>query len=160
TAVFSLAASHAEYRPGQVTFDGTNVQIDVTSLGSHTQGQLVFQLVKGDSDAASTVTLTEPTSTVDPQGTAGPAFPVTSLFAQPGAALDLAGLTASTTLQLVVQHVRVENTTGIYTAEVAVQNNGAAVNRQVAVVFQGLPAGVTLANPSGTDGSGAPYVNF
>jgi hypothetical protein len=56
--------------------------------------------------------------------------------------------------------VRFDSTTGRYVAEMQLRNEGAAVGRTVAVVFEDLPAGVTLLDPDGTDDFGNAYVDM
>ena len=39
--------------PGLVTFDGTTVRVDLTSLGGLVQGRLLFQMINSDADTGS-----------------------------------------------------------------------------------------------------------
>lgn len=70
TAVFSLAGEVAEYQPGTVRYDGTRVEIDVTSLGDLTSADLVFQFINSDSDDGSIVALGTVTSIINASGLA------------------------------------------------------------------------------------------
>jgi hypothetical protein len=160
TAIFSLAGGVAEMVPGLVAFDGTTVTIDVTSLAAETTGQLVFQLLNSDGDMGSYVGIGPVANVVDPNGVAGPVFPTAATPGTAGPALNLASLAASIDVDLNVMNVRFDSDAGRYTAELTVTNGGTAIGRRVAVVFPGLPAGVTLLNPSGIDGSGSPYISF
>src|SRR5262249_32816502 len=63
-------------------------------------------------------------------------------------------------LHLLVGNVRYDSTANLYTADLRLREDGAGTGRQVAVVFPGLPPGVQLQNPSGTDAGGNPYLNF
>src|SRR5262249_7089294 len=78
----------------------------------------------------------------------------------PASVVDLTGMNSATDLEVQVGNVRFDPVTGRYTADLRLHNTGAAVGRQVAVVFPGLPAGVELVNRSGVDTGGSPYVNF
>lgn len=156
TSLFLLAGGQVEFPPGLVHFDGTTVSIDVTSLDDLTQGQLRFQLVNSDDDTGTQVQIANLRSVVDPEGVQGPRFPQNQDVMPAGGALDLAELNAATDTQLLVSNVRVGSP---YTAEIRLRNNGAVIGRDVAVVFPGLPAGVTLQNASGTSLEG-PYVNL
>src|SRR5262249_33750300 len=73
---------------------------------------------------------------------------------------DPSALNPAPGLQLLVGNVRYDATANLYTADLRVRDNGAATGRQVAVVFTGLPSGVQLQNPSGTDAGGNPYVSL
>ncbi len=160
TALFALADGMAEFTPGQVRFDGTMVEIDVTDVSSATSGLLVFQLVNGDTDTGSVVQVRNIADVVDPEGTAVPVFPMAFSTAPVGAALNLASLTLSQQVQLLVRNVHLDAAGGRYTAELQVRNTGSPLGRQVAVVFPDLPTGVQLLNATGVDDTGAPYINF
>jgi RHS repeat-associated protein len=161
TAVFALAGATPEFRPGQVRFDGTTVEIDVTPLAPRTSALLVFQLLNSDADTGTMIDVGRIDTAIDTQGSAAPVFPGTDAAAAKGPALDLAALAPAAGLRVQLTNVRFDTATGRYTADLRLRNDGsAAVGRSVAVVFLGLPAGVQLLNPSGTDGGGNPYVNF
>jgi hypothetical protein len=162
TPVFMLSEGGAtEFPAGLVRFNGSVVQIDATSLTTATSGLLVFQLLNGDSDTGTVVQVQNITDTVDPQGMASPLFATHNTApVAAGPALDLTTLSPTSNVQLLVRNVHFDPASGQYSANLQVQNNGPAFGRTVAVVFPGLPAGVQLQNPSGTDASGAPYLNF
>ena len=159
TPVFALGEQGAEFQAGLVRFNGSTVEIDVTSVTA-TQGLLVFQLINGDADTGSVIQVSNLTNEVDETGVASPVFPMRRDLAQPGAALDLSGLTATSNLDVVLSKVNLETETGRYVADLQIENMGAAIGRQVAVVFDSLPDGVTLLNASGTDSNGNPYINL
>jgi YD repeat-containing protein len=160
TTLFSLAGDAVEMALGLVRYDGSTVEIDVTSLGARTTGLLLFQLVGSDSDTGSTARIGSVESLIDPAGVVGPAFPMTTETADAGPALDVATLNESGDVALQVGNVRVDSATGRYVGEFQLRNNAAAFGRQAAVVFPDLPAGVNLVNSSGTTGAGDPYVSF
>ncbi|MGR3278684.1 FG-GAP-like repeat-containing protein [Acaryochloris marina NIES-2412] len=159
TPVFALGEQGAEFQAGLVRFNGSTVEIDVTSVTT-TQGLLVFQLINGDSDTGSVIQVSNLTNEVDESGVASPVFPMRRDVAQAGATLDLGGLTESTDLDVVLSKVSLDTDTGRYVADLQIENTGAAIGRQVAVVFDSLPDGVTLLNASGTDSNGNPYINL
>jgi RHS repeat-associated protein len=160
TALFALSGSAADYQPGVVRYDGTNVTIDVSSLASRTKGLLLFQLLNSDTDNGSTVTVGPVADVVDPQGTSGPVFPAATTTTPAGPALDLTTLGPAPGVRLLASNIRFDDATGRYTADLRLRNDGAATGRQVAAVFPGLPADVRLLDPSGSDAAGSPYLNF
>ena len=149
----------AEFPSGLVSFDGTTVTIDVTSVTAPATGLLVFQLLGGDTDSGTTVDIENLADSVNPNGVSSPTMPAISPVA-PGAALDLSTLTAQASVQAQLSDVTLNPATGAYTADLRVMNNGAALGRDIAVVLSGMPAGVTFPGASGTDGSGDPYINM
>jgi RHS repeat-associated protein len=161
TALFTLTdRGTAEFAPGLVHWDGSTVQIDVTSLASNTSGNLLFQLVNGDSDTGSVVQIGLVSDTTDPNGTASPAMPNNPTLASAGAGLDLTTVSSITTAKVLLTNVRLDPAKGHYTADISVENDGPALGRTLVVLFPGLPGGVALESPSGTDTTGEPYVNF
>ena len=55
--------------------------------------------------------------------------------------------------------MRLDAQTGVYQADLQVLNTGEAIGRQLAIVFENLPEGLTLLNASGADENGNPYLN-
>src|SRR5262249_52631488 len=155
---FALSGEKADYPPGLVHFDGSTITIDVTSLAGRSKGLLLFQLLNSDTDNGSVVTAGPVSDVADPQGVAGPVFPISNTTTPTGPALDLTGLSASSTVTLLGSNIRFDAATGHYTADLRVRNDGtAALGRQVAVLFPGLPTAVQLVHPSGSDAAGSPY---
>ena len=148
TAVFSLIGDQAEFVPGLSKYDGQTLWLDVTSLGDRTDALLLFQLINTDRDTATRIDA-DPTilNVVDPQGVSAPLLTMSAPAFDPGSALDLVTLAENAALTLNVSNVRADATTGRYRAELTVQNTGAGIGRQIAVVLTGLPAGVNVANP-------------
>ncbi|MEO1496632.1 MAG: RHS repeat-associated core domain-containing protein [Planctomycetota bacterium] len=160
TAVFSLAGDQAEYTPGLVRYDGSRVEIDVTSLGNETDAELVFQLINSDADEQTRVVVTDITNSTDTDALPPPRLALATDRVDPGAAIDVSALAAGPDLTASIQNVRYNQTTGVYDAEIVVRNDGAAVGRQLAAVFAGLPASVTLSNASGSTSANEPYLNL
>ncbi|MGB7412867.1 MAG: cadherin domain-containing protein, partial [Thermosynechococcaceae cyanobacterium] len=158
--VFTLSESGAEYQAGLVRYDGAEVEIDVTSLRDETQGLLVFQLINQDGDAGSLIAVSSINSEVDAAGIESPVFPNREDVVQPGGALELGNLNPSDAVEVIWSNVRLDTSTGEYRANLQLRNTGAAIGRQMAVVFDNLPDGVTLENASGSEVDGDPYVNF
>lgn len=161
TPLFALAGETAEFTPGLVRYDGQYVEIDLTELGDRTEGLLVFQFLNQDADTGSRVTVSGLTSEVDLEGTAGLRFPVDTTLANLGGELSLSALTASTTVKALFSNIRFNAETGEYTAELRLRNTGEeSISRQAAVVFAGLPEGVSLVTASGVDAAGNGYLNL
>ncbi len=160
TALFTLAGDKAELVPGRVRWDGSILDIDLSDLASNETGLLKFQLLNNDSDSQSTVTISPLTNQANLDGTVSPRFPNGNSPVGAGDPLTLSNLAPITSSQLEVSNVRFDSSTGSYVAEVSLNNLGDAIGRDVAVVFPGLPAGVTLRNRSGITTAGAPYINL
>lgn len=160
TALFSLSGEEAEFVPGMVRFDGSKVEIDTSSLPDRTEGRLLFQLINLDGDTQTQVAISDVTSILEPEGIASPAFPLATKLISSGGTLDTASLTLTDDVELDLTNRRLNSSTGRYTAELRLRNQGAAKGRTAAVVFQGLPNGVTVVNASDTDSNGNPYLNL
>lgn len=160
TALFSLTGDEAHFTPGLVRYDGTAVEIDLTSLGSLTSGQLQFQLLNHDGDTGSLIAIRNLTNVVDEEGTEGPIFPVTSQPVAVGDAVDTSSWSQTTDVELTLYGLQQNQTTDQYRAQLQVRNLGDSIGRNVAVVFPNLPSGVQLLNASGTDAVGNPYINL
>ena len=71
--LFELGASGAaEFPSGLVSFDGTTVTIDVTSVTQPATGLLIFQLINGGTDDSSTVDIDNLTDTTNASGVSSP----------------------------------------------------------------------------------------
>jgi RHS repeat-associated protein len=160
SAFFSLTGTKADFTPGLVTFDGSVVEVDLTELQSRTNGVLRFQLVNIDGDSGSRVTLKNFSNEVDLEGVKSPVFSREVNRAIAGGAMNLTSLSASSDLKLQLSDMSLDVATGTYKANVQVKNEGAAVGRQMALKFVGLPVGVQILNASGADASGNPYINL
>ncbi len=160
TALFAWSGAQADYVPGLVHFDGTTVEIDVTSLSQLTGGRLLFQLLNADTDEGTQVAILDVESVTNPDGVELPLLPVTAAVVDAGGALDTSLLTVSTDVDAQLKNVRFNSSTGRYAAELHLQNHGGALGKNAVVVLPNLPSGVTVLHPSGTDVNGDPYVNF
>ena len=160
TSLFTVANGEADYVPGLVRFDGDIVTIDVTSLGTKTQGRLLFQLLNSDTDNGSNVRISNIRSTADTTALKKPVFADTPTVAVPGGAQVLTNFTVAPDVKVMVRNVRFNSTSGKYSADLSLMNDGVSLGRQVALSFSSLPTGVTLGNASGVDGTNRPYVNF
>ena len=160
TPLFSLSETGSEIIPGLVKFDGIHVQIDVSNV-SATNGKLVLQLLNLDGDSGSNLTVTNFVDSIDPNGLPGTSVSPAVQPVNPGAATILDSYMATTSAQLLLSNVSLDKATGKYTADLRVQNIGTStLSQNLAVLLTQLPAGVTVANSSGTHPTGAPYLNF
>ena len=160
TALFTLAGTKAEFIPGRVSWDGSVLDINLSDLALTGTGLLKFQLLNSDSDGQTKVTIVPLTNQIDVEGTNGPKLSLGGAPVAAGASTTLANLTPMANSQLQVGNVRYDSSTGKYNAEIRLRNDGDSIGREVAVVFPGLPAGVSLRSPSGTTTAGEPYINL
>ena len=160
TALFTLAGNKAELVPGRVSWDGSVLEINLSDLALSDTGLLKFQLINADNDRATTLSIQPLSNLVDTQGTLASKLSLESTAVNAGSSLTLSSLTPFADGVLQFSNVRFNAATGKYNAELRLRNDGASLGRNIAVVFPGLPAGVTLSNPSGTTTTGSPYVNL
>ncbi len=162
TPLFALGKEGAaELAPGLVSFDGTTVTIDVTSLTTVSSGLLVFQMVNTDADDGTVVDIRGLSDTVNPDGTPDSAIsPPAIATSGAGAAVDFSTLSAASGVSAQLSNVSLDAATGLYSADLQVMNAGAPLGRNVVVDFTGLPSGVTMLGASGTDSGGNPYLNM
>ncbi|MCO6458565.1 MAG: pre-peptidase C-terminal domain-containing protein [Pirellulaceae bacterium] len=161
TSLFAWREGAVEFRPGLVNFDGRTVEIEVSQLGHLEQGLLVFQLLNNDTDTGTQFVVRRLVNEVDPEGVVSPIFPPPPQLAPLGGGLaNLDSFQASASVEVRLSNSRFEPDSGTYRAELRVANTGPGTDRRVAVVFPGLPAGVTLVNATGTTSSGAPYLDL
>lgn len=160
TALFALVGDRAEFLPGTVRYDGSSVEIDVSSLPDVTAGLLHFQLLNLDSDIGSQVAVANVQSVLDLEGVASPSFSRTTSLAASGGPLDLTSLVAADDIEAELHNARFDSPSNRYRAELRLNNHGTAIGRTAALLFPDLPPGVNVLNPSGTDGNGDPYLNL
>ncbi len=161
SAIFTLAGSRAETLPGVVSWDGSILSVDLTSIVStRDTAQLKFQLLSSDGDSGTRVTIKPLSNLVDELGEARSALYLDGRLAATGPVTDLAGLAPNAAVETEFENVRFHAATGRYSAELKLRNNGSEVGQTIAVAFPNLPSGVTLRNPSGMTAAGAPYINF
>ncbi len=149
-----------QFDPSLVRFDGTRVQIDLSSLIGVSEVRLVAQWINSDTDFASTAVLTGIAIDDDPDATARPAFDLPPRIIQAGPAIDLNGYSLEPSLSGVVGDVRIDPATGLYKATLRVRSGGVPTSRRVVVTLPGLASGINVVSPSGVDLSGAPYFNM
>lgn len=159
TALFEMSAGATAFRSDVVRWNGSILDVDLTSLGSRDTGLLQLQLLNPNGNADSHVTVTPLANSVDPAGAPRTLNSGLTAGVAPGTALDLSKLTANAEVVAVVDNVRFQAITGLYTADMRLRNDGAAAVVGAALVFPNLPAGATVQNASGTTDGGAPYVN-
>ena len=163
TALFILPQVGApQYLPGLVTFDGSQVTIDLTSLASFTSGLLVFQLIGDGDGTGSSINVRNISDTSNSSGSVAPQYRASTDVIDQAGGVITGSLNPTSGVVALVRNERLDPTTGSYVAELRVQNTGATlVSQQIAVAFPGLASGVTLTGPSGTTGSGAaPYISL
>ena len=160
TALFTLSGDRADFPPGLVRFDGRSVEIDLTDLEERDTGRLLFQLINQDDDSGSFVRIHPRSNVVEPDGLPAPRLLATDRPVDPDGELEFAGLVPSEDVELSVRNIRFATGTGRYEAEITLINRGAAVGRDVAVAFPGLPAAATLVDAAGTTPDGTPYLSF
>jgi RHS repeat-associated protein len=162
TALFTLIGDKAEFAKGIVKYNGTHVKIDLSKIpNAPANGELVFQLLNSDLDAGSTVNIDNIKTSLNPSGIPGSLINIPTPHVTSGGAVDLTGYTPNLNAKLRLTNTRFDAVTGKYTADLQVQNIGTtALPRQLAVLFQGLPSGVTLDAASGSDATGVPYLNL
>ena len=161
TALFTLSPSGPEFRAGQVRWDGSVLEIDLSELASEDTGVLKLQLLGTDNDGGTTVVVRPLSNVIDPEGVSGPFFPLDLPAILPGAEIELTELSPVDSVDGVVSNIRFDETTGRFVAEVVLQNLGQiGLGRKLAVAFPNLPAGVTLLNESGATRDGTPYLNW
>ncbi len=153
TTLFSLAGTTAEFPPGTVQYNGQVVEVDLTSLGQLSEGELRVQLVSADQDQGSKILVRPLSNDVDPDGLESMQFPLESQQAPLDDQLDLSSLLPSELLMGInraehvetqVSNVRLNSSTGRLTAEMRVRDTMSSQGRGVALIFEDLPAGVTI----------------
>ncbi|MGD9854405.1 MAG: putative Ig domain-containing protein, partial [Planctomycetaceae bacterium] len=159
--LFSLAGSQADFTPGLVGFEGSSLRIDPSLFDNLVSPELRFQLLNSDADERTAYAIT---SIVD-EGLPRELPPIllnANMNSVPvGGVLDLAPLSATTDLKLLVNNVKYDSAAKLYTAELRLRNLGSStIGRTIVVVLPGLPAGVAVQTASGTDANGNPYLNF
>ena len=120
----------------------------------------MFQLLNQDGDTGSVVQIRNIENIIDEEGMVSPIFPTNPQIITPGTGLELTDFTETENVAILFQNQELNPTTGEYSVEVQIQNNGAPISRNVAIVFPNLPEGVALVNASGSDENGHPYVNL
>jgi YD repeat-containing protein len=160
TTLFALAGDRVELMPGITRWDGSVLEIDVPNGSGLDTGVLKFQLLAGDDDRGTTVTVRPLSNEVAEDRQAGPVWKTLASPSLPGDSIDVGSIPLATQFDSEVGNVRYDAVTGRYTAELTVRNLGEGVGRDVIAVLTDMPTGVTLIDASGTTASGEPYVNL
>lgn len=159
TALFTLAGDRAEYAAGRVRWDGRYLEIDTGDLATRDTGLLRFQLLGGDDDRGTRVTILPLSNEVDLETVPGPRFAADPALPVATTAQNLASLAVIASAEFQVGNVRFDDVTGRYRAALQVHAPDVELGGQAIVSFPSLPAGVTLVDAAGVDGQGAPYLN-
>ena len=161
TAIFTLTEEGADYVPGLVRFDGRVVTIDVTQLGTRSNGRLRFQLLNGDNDQGTNIRVTDFANVTNPNALIRPSFTDIPLGANPSASqVNTTSYVAAGDIEILVSNIHYDSTSAIYEADLQLMNSGESVSRQVIVTLGNLPSGVTVTNATGLLNSATPYLNF
>lgn len=161
TAFFTLGAGRVDYVPGLVSWNGSVLSIDLSSIEGVDTGLLRFQLLTDTPNGGSQITIKPLSNRFNDQGAARPRLAAQAeRVVSPAGPADLSQLQPAPDVEAIVDHVAFDSSTGKYSAQVHLFNRGAAVGKRLAVSFPGLPSSVTLLNPSGVATDGSPYVNL
>lgn len=156
-AAFTLSGNIADFAPGYVTFDGENVELDLSSIVNREHVTLVFQLINLDSDDQSKVKVDLVSNEVDPEGRFLGGIASREQFAFPADALDTNQLVSTENVELEIADVRLERSTRQLSASIRAQNTGdELLGRDLIVAFPGN----VVANASGSTEAGHSYVSF
>lgn len=160
TALFSWTETTAETRPGLTQFDGSILEIDLSSLATQDTGSLLFQLLSGDGDTGTRVQV-RPLSNDVALGER-PALAPRQRPAPPasGGPVAFDELSRVEQAEIRLEQVRYDASQGRYAAEVRLRSPGATLQQQVALVIPDLPAGVQVVGAAGHTSDGSPYLNF
>ena len=160
-ALFSLTGNKPEYTAGLVNYNGSIVEIDLSSLSEKTSGLLLFKLLNNDTDTGTSIEIKNLTNTVDIEGISSPIFPEKIEQVTAGPALDISNFSPSQNVEIILSEINLNTTTGLYKANLSVKNNtSSSISRNIAVTFPNIPAGIQLQNPSGISNNGIPYINL
>lgn len=158
TTLFTLSESGAEFVPGRVRWDGQIVEIDLSELTTRDTAELRLQLLSGDNDRGSRVSVRPLTNEVDADGVIGPKLLDTTTPVSAGAAVALTGLAAADDVYVQVENVRFNSETERYAAELRLLNVGNSLaqhRRRVSWSAQRRHAAQSFRYDDGD-----PYINF
>lgn len=160
--VFTLREDGAEFQSGRVRYNGATLEMDVSPLRNHANGLLIFQLLNGDSDSGSVVTVLSVANEVDPDAQSGPVSPPPAPPSAAGGPVDLGAgaFSKSADLVPVISTLGYSSQSGRLTGSVRIRNSGGDTGRQIIVRFAELPEGVSFVSASGLDEDGVPYLNL
>lgn len=160
TSLFSLGAnSELELALGLVSWNGSTLEIDLTEVKTTDTAVLRFQLLVGETQSQSKITISPRSNAFDALRQPGQLVVDRSLIVSPGSALPIGTMSEASQIDVRMHNVRFDAASGDYVAEFELENRGEAVGRNAALVFSNLSPGVTIKNASGIDAQGRPYVN-
>jgi RHS repeat-associated protein len=160
TSLFAMSSRGVESATGLVRWDGSTLEMDLSSIQNLDTARLKLQLLNGDPSNVSRVTVRSVQNATYTDRATSQLVESDKVVQSPGAALNLASFTSSSLVEAFVNNVRFEPISGEFVASVGVRNSANSIGRNVALVIPGLPSGVTLVNASGTDNAGVPYLNL
>lgn len=161
TSIFSLSANgEVELALGLVSWNGTTLEIDLTEVDTTSTAALRFQLLVGESQSRSKVTITPRSNSLDATRQTGELAVTPSSVFDPGAPIATGTLLPAPHINIRLFNSRYDAESGDYIAEFELQNGGNAIGRTTALVFPDLTPGITVKNRSGVDGFDRPYINF
>ena len=160
-ALFSLTGNKPEYTAGLGNYNGSIVEIDLSSLSEKTNGLLLFKLLNNDTDTGTSIEIKNLTNTVDIEGISSPIFPERIEQVTAGPALDISNFSPSQNVEIILSEISLDTTTGLYKANLSVKNNtSSSISRNIAILFPTIPVGIELQNSSGISNNGIPYINL
>ena len=160
TALFSKIGDRTELATGLVTFDGSIVDIDLSTLGDRDTGLLRLQHINGDSSAGGQVLVRPLSNIVDADGTPGTMIDFSSGLGALGGALNLVNHSPLVDANVEFSQIRFNSVTGLLETNLQIQSGGQSTGRNLAVTFPNLPNSIELLNRSGETTDGVPYINL
>ncbi len=159
TPLFSLSSEGARVQPGISRWDGTMLELDLSSVVEKDSGQLLLQSLNrnGVTDTSIRVRLLEnlvltssaKINVVDRSATAvtGGESIATSAFSETPAVIR-------------ERAANYDSHSGVLSVELAVRNPVSSMGRNAVIAFPNLPQGVSLENASGVTDEQVPYVSL
>ncbi len=162
TPIFAYTASKIRTLDGVSRWDGLNLEIDLSrALPTESgNGLLIFQSLNRNGELDTSIEARLVSNSIDGNRTTLRGIEPRSRVVEPAAPTDLPGLTIASDVDLVELRAAYDSTTRTLTSDLAVEAAGQAIGRNVVLLFENLPAGVTIANASGTDSFGSPYISM
>lgn len=158
-SLLTIAGDQAEYEPGLIRFDGTTVEVDLSSLAGRTEIALVAQWINSDDDLGSSARLSQIAIDEEPDAPTKPRLDLESFSVPAGDLVNLSNYAVEPKMTGVVTDVRFDPNTDIYHAKLHVQTSDVTSGRRVVVSLPGLDPDIEVLSVSGFDSSGAPYIN-
>ncbi|WP_419580845.1 dockerin type I domain-containing protein [Stieleria magnilauensis] len=157
--VFAITPRGARPVPGLSKWDGSTVEIDLTSARGGDTGRLIIQTINRDQTPATSAQfnmLSNTISDVDPYEAFSQPTPNQGVMTD---AIDPNQYQTTGSVEIVERFAGYDPTAKILTTQFALNTSDTAVGRQVVVSFPDLPAGVELIESSG-DTDGIPYISL